>query len=164
VRIASARAADLRAIATLMAASPLLRRYGVTADSARAGLREGVRARDTVLVARDGKDVVGLAWIIAMRALDRSAYLRLLLVAESRQSRGMGAALLAEAERRARAAGARHMVLLVTKTNRRARSFYARLGYRYVGVLPAFARPRIAEALYVKTWPRSGRSANRRRP
>ena len=43
------------------------------------------------------------------------------------------------------------MVLLVTTTNRRARAFYKRQGYRYVGGLPAFVRPKIGESLYVKT-------------
>jgi ribosomal protein S18 acetylase RimI-like enzyme len=93
---------------------------------------------------------VGFAWVIITRALVDAAYLRLLLVADDRTSRGIGAALLDEAERRARTAGSRHMLLLVTATNRRARSFYRRHGYRYVGVMPAHARPRIDEALYAK--------------
>ena len=67
---------------------------------------------------------------ITTRALDRSAYLRLLLVAEEQQSRGVGAALLARVEREARSARCRHLVLLVTKTNNRARAFYERHGYR----------------------------------
>jgi len=94
--------------------------------------------------------VRGLAWVIATNALDRSAYLRLLLVAPGQRSRGAGAALLSDAERRAGTAGSRHMILLVTTTNRWARAFYLSRGYRYVGALPGFARPRISEALYVK--------------
>jgi len=90
---------------------------------------------------------------ITTRALDRAAYLRLLLVAEGEQSRGVGAALLRDAERRARASGCRHLVLLVTSANRRARTFYTRHGYRHVGNLPGFVRPAIGESLYVKTWP-----------
>lgn len=97
----------------------------------------------------------GLAWVIATNALDRSAYLRLLLVAPGQRSRGVGAALLSDAERRASTAGSRHMILLVTTTNRRARAFYLSRRYRYVGALPGFARLRISEALYVKSMQRS---------
>jgi GNAT superfamily N-acetyltransferase len=137
-----------------MSASPLLRRYAVSERAARTSLADAFRSRDIVLVAVDGRETLGLAWVIATRALDRAAYLRLLLVAESRQSQGVGAALLARAERASRAAKCRHLALLVTRTNRRARTFYSRLGYRHVGDLPDFVRPGIAEALYVKTWRR----------
>jgi GNAT superfamily N-acetyltransferase len=152
MRIVPAVRAHVAGLADLMAGSPLLRRYGVTGVRARARLVEALRENDTVFVALDGGEIVGLAWTIATRALDRAAYLRLLLVAEGRQSRGVGAALLAAAERAARSAGCRHLVLLVTRTNRRARAFYARAGYRHVGNMPGFVHPAIDEALYVKTW------------
>jgi ribosomal protein S18 acetylase RimI-like enzyme len=150
--IIRARKADIPALATLMGASPLLRRYAVSERTARASLTEALRARDILLVAREGRETLGLSWVITTRALDRTAYLRLLLVAEGRQSRGVGIALLSRSEREARAAKCRHVALLVTKTNRRARTFYTRLGYRHVGDLPGFVRPRIDEALYVKSW------------
>jgi GNAT superfamily N-acetyltransferase len=152
MRIVPAVRAHVAGLADLMAGSPLLRRYGVTGVRARARLVEALRENDTVFVALDGGEIVGLAWTIATRALDRAADLRLLLVAEGRQSRGVGAALLAAAERAARSAGCRHLVLLVTRTNRRARAFYARAGYRHVGNMPGFVHPAIDEALYVKTW------------
>jgi len=150
VRIKDATAGDLASLARLMGAATLLRRYALTTAGARAALREALRERDIVLVAHDAGGVVGLAWVIATRALDRSAYLRLLLVADGERSRGLGAALLARAEGRARNARCRHLALLVTKTNRRARAFYVRHGYRHVGDMPGFVRPRIDEALYVK--------------
>ena len=149
VTIATAR--DVPALVALMTASPLLKRYGVTDRGARASLLDGRRAGDLLLVARERRAIVGLAWVVPSRALDRSAYLRLLLVAEGSQSKGVGAKLLREGERRARRLECRHMVLLVTTTNRRARSFYKRQGYRYVGGLPAFVRPKIGESLYVRT-------------
>jgi GNAT superfamily N-acetyltransferase len=125
----------------------------MTLGRARSSLLEGLRERDQLLVALERGQPLGLAWVITTRALDRAAYLRLLLVAGGHQSRGVGAALLADAERRARASGCRHLVLLVTTTNRRARTFYSRLGYRHVGNLPGFVRPAIGESLYVKNWP-----------
>lgn len=152
MRIVHASRKYLSPIANLILASPLLRRYGATARGVRAGLGRGFRERDTLLVALDGNAVVGLAWFIRTAALDRSTYLQLLLVAESHQSRGLGASLVARGEREARASGSRHMVMLVTKTNRRARSFYERHGYRHVGDLPGFVRPEIAETLYLKSW------------
>ena len=153
MRISRATGAHLAAMTQLMARSPLLRRYEVTRHRAHASLGEGLRERDLILVALNGRDVVGLIWVIATRALDRAAYLRLLLVAEGEQSRGVGAALLEDAERRVSALGSRHMVLLVTAANRRARSFYKTHGYRYVGGLPGFVRPGIGESLYVKALP-----------
>ncbi len=153
--IVPAKRAHLPALAALMSASPLLRRYGVTALSARESLHEAFGNGDTLVIAVDGSTVRGLAWVIATNALDRSAYLRLLLVAPGQRSRGVGAALLSDAERRASTAGSRHMILLVTTTNRRARAFYVSRGYRYVGALPGFARPRISEAFYVKSMQRS---------
>ena len=146
-----ATARDIPALAALMRSSPLLQRYGVTERGARASLLEGRRGGDLLLIKRERGAIVGLAWVVPSRALDRSAYLRLLLVAEGKQSKGVGAALLRDGERRARRTGCRHMVLLVTTTNRRARSFYKRHGYRFVGGLPGFVRPNIGESLYIRT-------------
>jgi GNAT superfamily N-acetyltransferase len=151
-RIVRATHAHLGPIATLMSTSPLLRRYRVTVRGAKASLTEALRGRDLVLVAMDDDAIVGLAWAVMTRALDRSAYLRLLLVSEDHQSRGIGAALLTRVERHARASRCRHVVLLVTKTNRRGRSFYERHGYAHVGDLAGFVRPGIAESLYLKSW------------
>jgi ribosomal protein S18 acetylase RimI-like enzyme len=139
-------------MAALMAGSPLLRRYKVTRAGARASLAEGLRDRDMLLAAVESDVVLGFAWLIETRALDRSAYLRLLIVGEGLQSRGLGAALLARGEREVRKRGSRHLVFLVTKTNRRARTFYESHGYRHIGDLPGFVTPGIAEALYLKTW------------
>jgi len=151
-KIVRATARHLGPLANLMTRSPLLRRYGVTARGASRSLSVGLRARDLILVALEADAVVGLAWVIATPALDRAAYLRLLLVAEDAHSRGIGGALLARAEREAKASGSRHFVLLVTRSNRRARAFYSRHGYTHVGDLPNFVRRGIAESLYLKSW------------
>jgi GNAT superfamily N-acetyltransferase len=153
MRIVRATARHVPAMADLMVASPLLKRYRVTRAGASRSMREALRARDLLFVAMEADVTIGLAWLIVSRALDDSAYLRLLLVSEGHQSRGLGAALLARAERDVRTAGSRHLVLLVTRANRRARSFYERHGYVRVGDLPGFARPEITESLYQKSWP-----------
>lgn len=154
MRIGRAVPNDVAALVQLMTASPLLRRYAVTPRGARTSLLDALRQRDIVFVAAARGQVLGFAWVVATRALDRAGYLRLLLVAEGRRSRGVGAALLAAAERSVRTKGCRHMLLLVTSSNRRARAFYVREGYRHVGSLPGFARAGITEAIYVKSWRR----------
>ena len=151
-RIVRATDAHIEQLAALMASSPLLRRYRVTVRGAKASLTEALRARDLLLVATESESVLGFAWAIITRALDRSAYLRLLLISEEHQSRGIGAALLARVEREARVSRCRHLVLLVTRTNRRARSFYERHRYAHIGDLAGFVRPGIAESLYLKSW------------
>ena len=157
MRISRATARHAGLIAQLMAASPLLRRYRMTPRRARTAVKEAFRERDLLLVAHERDEVLGIAWVVLSRALDRSAYLRLLLVAEGAQSRGIGASLLAEAERRARTAGSRHFVFLVTADNRRARAFYERHGYARLSTLRGFVRPRIDESLYLKNLVRSRR-------
>ena len=152
MRIVHATLQHVPPLARLMAASPLLRRYRVSERGARRNLLSALRARDILLTAVEGDAVVGLAWLVPTRALDRAAYLRLLLVANAHQSRGVGAALLARGERLSRGARCRHVVMLVTKTNRRARSFYERHGYTHVGDLGGYVRAGIAESLYVKSW------------
>jgi [ribosomal protein S18]-alanine N-acetyltransferase len=145
-----ARQDDIPALAALMAASPLLQRYGTTRRAAARGLARGIRSGDRVIVAAspEGRPV-GLAWILPSRILTGAAYLRLLLVAEGRQRTGVGSALMSATEATARSV-ANHLVLLATTDNVGARRFYTRRGYRHVGTLKGVARPRIDEALYWK--------------
>lgn len=148
--IVPAEAADLPALADLMAASPLLRRYGTTREAALAALERAHRAGDLILTGRaPGRPPAGLAWVIGSRILTGAAYLRLLLVAEAHQRSRLGGRLLAEAEQRARES-ANHLVLLVTTDNAGARRFYERQGYRHIGDLPGFAVSGLDEALYQK--------------
>jgi GNAT superfamily N-acetyltransferase len=149
IRLATRR--DATRVAGLMARSPLLRRYGATAALALDAVRRGLAAGDRLLVATAPRGhLLGMAWIVPSRALTGAAYLRLLLVEESRQQTGIGARLLAAAETAARRR-ANHLALLATTDNVRARRFYERHGYRYVGDLPGLARAGLDEALYWKT-------------
>ena len=162
MRIVAARHADTGALAALMASSPLLRRYRVTRIGARTSLDEALREGDVLLLARVGERVAGLLWLVPSRAFDRSAYLRLLLVAETDRSRGVGSALLERGEAAARRGRARHLGLLVTSTNRGARRFYADRGYRHVSTLPNFVRAGLDEALYLKRLRANPRGRRRR--
>ncbi len=97
MRVTAATARDVDALVALITSSPLLQRYGVSSRGARRSLVDARRSGDLLLITRDRGYIAGLAWIVPTRALDRAAYLRLLLVAEAKQSQGVGAALL-EAE------------------------------------------------------------------
>ena len=146
VLIRWAEARDLPTLAQLLATSPLLQRYRTTYDGALISLEDALAAGDTVLVADDPP--VGLAWLtFAPRMLNGAAYLRLLLVVAP--GAGLGSQLLAAAENEARAQ-AKHLYLLVTTDNARARTFYERHGYRHIGNLPGLVWPDLDEALYHK--------------
>ncbi len=145
--IRPADVSDLPALASLMASSPLLARYRTTYDGALASLSAALAAGDVLLV--HGQPADAFAWItFAPRMLNGAAYLRLLLVTSP--SRGVGAALLHAGETLSRERSARHLYLLVTTDNARARRFYERHEYRHVGDLPGLVWPDLDEALYHK--------------
>jgi GNAT superfamily N-acetyltransferase len=147
--IAAASPADLPEMASLMAASALLRRYRVSEPGALRSLSTALEAGDVLLVSRETR-VTGLAWLsFAPRVLNGAAYLRLLLVAEGARNAGTGARLLATVETRARKR-ANHLFLLATTDNSGARRFYEHHGYRHVGNLPGLVWPDLDEALYHK--------------
>jgi|GEM_PF-366111 len=147
---AAAEAADLPGLADLMAASPLLQRYGATRETSLAALEQAHQRHDLLLTARPASGPpLGMVWVITSPMLTGAAYLRLLLVADPMQRAGLGARLLAAAEEHVRSR-ANHMFLLVTRDNAGARRFYERWGYRHVGDLPDHAVPGIDEALYHK--------------
>lgn len=86
-----------------------------------------------LIVGTDGDTVVATAQVTILAGLSRGGAKRALVeavrVRADRRSTGIGAALMAECEARARAAGA-SMVQLTTDHSRvRAHAFYARLGY-----------------------------------
>jgi ribosomal protein S18 acetylase RimI-like enzyme len=146
-----ASVADLDALAELMTAAPLVRRYGTTHAAARSSLESAIGAGDLLLTCRPSAKAppIGLAWVIRTRILNQGAYLRLLLVDEEHRGHGVGRRLLRVAEERAREA-CNHLYFLVTSDNVRARRFYERHGYRKVGELPELVHPGIDEALYHK--------------
>lgn len=62
------------------------------------------------------------------------AYLGLQILAPEARGRGLGRALLAEVETRARAAGAPQLYLAVLEANPKGRAFWAREGFQATGV------------------------------
>jgi GNAT superfamily N-acetyltransferase len=92
-------------------------------------------AREACWIAeRDGSNV-GCVYLVQARdeatdaPVDGTAQLRLLLVEPSARGSGIGARLVAECERFARAAGYRRIVLWTNSVLTAARAIYARQGY-----------------------------------
>lgn len=139
-RIRAARVDELPALALAVASQPLLTRYEVGAARLGQLLVEALGRGEPVLVAEADGVARGFAWYQRAGTLGAGGYLRLIALEPGREGGGIGAALLDAVERDV-AAHARHLFLLVSDWNERARRFYARRGYAEVGRLPAFVRP-----------------------
>lgn len=102
-----------------------------------------VRRRDAlVVVARDAReDVAGFG---IMRYGDDDAHLDLLAVRPDCRRRGIGRAVIAWLEEPALLAGIAAVFLEVRESNRGARAFYERLGYRTLARLPRYYQGREA--------------------
>jgi GNAT superfamily N-acetyltransferase len=88
------------------------------------------------LVADAGEGPVGLATVHIRHTINHEApiaQLTLLVVDESQRSRGVGRALVEEAERWAHAQGCHRIVVTTTLQRTGAHAFYERIGYRHTG-------------------------------
>ena len=142
---------DAAACARMVVDSAIGERYAFTAEALARTLTDALRAGGDLFVAeREGK-AAGFAWIEPKGAFS-APYLRLIAVDPQVRGGGIGAALLAEFERRTQAVG-RPWCLLVSDFNAPAQAFYARHGYLKCGALPDFARPGITEILMLKPRP-----------
>lgn len=88
-----------------------------------------------VVTAQGGGHMLGFG---IMKYHDDEAHLLLLAVREQAGRRGIGSALVAWLEQSARVAGIGQVYLEARLTNRAARAFYARLGYREIQTLPGY--------------------------
>lgn len=155
VQIRDMEEADLGACAGMVTDSEIGLRYGFTLDGMTLTLATALRASSQpgstqeLFVAEADHSVLGFAWMDLKGAFSSAPYLRLIAVDPRRRGGGVGALLLREFEARGEASG-RDPCLLVSDFNAPARAFYARSGYREIGVLPDFARPGIGEVLMVK--------------
>jgi ribosomal protein S18 acetylase RimI-like enzyme len=85
--------------------------------------------------AREGGEIVGSVWL---EAGPEVFYLGMLAVSPTLQATGLGRALVAEAERRARALGASTMRLTVIAQRETLIAWYERQGYRRTGRVKPF--------------------------
>lgn len=145
--------ADVGACARILVDNPLWRRYGFTPAVARAAIRKALGEQAgfgaEFAVAHRGGAVVGFIRYLLSGTFHHSGYIRAVAVAPSAQGRGVGAALLAHAERHIYRRAA-DVFLLVSHFNRRAQAFYRRNGYTRVGKIPDYVVPGITEYIYRK--------------
>ncbi len=89
-----------------------------------------------VLIAESDDTAIGLATVHVRHTMNHEApiaQLTLLVVDEGQRSRGVGRALVAEAERWARAQGSHRIVVTTALQRADAHAFYERIGYRHTG-------------------------------
>ena len=146
------RPADLAACARIMAENPLWQRYGVTKASAYQRLAVGQQQGATILVAETAGVVVGFIWYVEKGAFFRSGYVMLIGVDPAQQGQGVGEILMDAVEHILFATSA-DVFLLVSDFNEGAQRFYRRRGYIYVGSLPDYVVPGVAELIYRKQKP-----------
>jgi GNAT superfamily N-acetyltransferase len=141
---------DFPLLAAWMVELPLFQRYGLAVSGAVASFAAGLARGDWLLTAdEDAERACGFAWVMPGGAFGRSPYLRLIGVRADRAGGGLGAALLADVERRA-AEVAADLFLLVSDFNEGAQRFYRRAGYQQVGSIPGYVLPDVAELIYRK--------------
>jgi phosphinothricin acetyltransferase len=137
--IRPATAADAEALAALW--NPLIRDTAVTfspAEKSPAEIAAMISARPAFLVAEHAGRIAGLATFDQFRAGPgyRHSMEHTIVLAEGARGLGLGRALMAGIEDRARAMGAHVMVAGVSAENPAGRAFHEAIGYRLVGTLP----------------------------
>ncbi|MEF3048205.1 GNAT family N-acetyltransferase [Pseudotabrizicola sp. L79] len=131
----TATRADLPALVAMLADDPLGqgRESADLAPYLAAFDRIAAQPMHQIIVAETGGRVVATCQLTILDGLSRQGMTRALVEAvrtvPDLRGQGIGAALMAEAEARARAAGARMVQLTTDKSRLRAHAFYDRLGY-----------------------------------
>ena len=149
MKIRAAAPADLEGLATIVAATPLWQRYGVTVTSAHAALTTGLAGGEAIALAEGARGPAGLFWVQPKAGFGRSPYLKWLGVAPGQTGGGVGQALLRAAEEAARTVRP-ELLLLCSDFNVAGQRFYAREGYTRIGALPDYVLPGVAEHLFFK--------------
>ena len=160
LRIRPLRASDIDPCAQLIAADPLWKRYHITLARARHLLREVLAATHRgggrtgeggeFVVAHSAGQVVGFVWFRLDGTFHHSGYIRWIGVAPHVRGQGVGASLLAYAERKIFARGP-NVFLMVSAFNTGAQSFYKRLGYTEIGAVHNYTIRGSTERLFRKT-------------
>lgn len=142
---------DISSLSAWLAATPELAAYGYDEVSAVRALERAVKGSDFVVIAQDKKAklLCGFVWVQAGAAFGKSGYLRLMGVHPRFRHKGVGTALLAEAEMFVGGVS-NDMFVLVPAEGAAAKAFFERRGYQVTGELSGYrlAEP---ELLYRKT-------------
>jgi ribosomal protein S18 acetylase RimI-like enzyme len=140
---------DVPALAQVMATTALWQRYNVTEDSAARRLQSGLDQGATILVAEIDQSPIGFVWYVTNGAFNRSGYIMLIGVEQNVRSKGVGRALMREAEM-IMFKKVNDVFLLVSDFNSGAQNFYRRLGYEQVGVIRDYVIEGVDELIFRK--------------
>mgnify|MGYP003716413009 FL=1 len=140
----------LEGCANIIDGSSFFSQWGLRGESIARGLLVEIERRDADLrvLLDEREQVMGFAWLMPRGAFGRSAYLRLIAIAEDERQKGGGRKLMETLEDDS--LEPHGLALLVTSENTGARQFYERLGYEQVGLLPDYIKDGIDECLYIK--------------
>jgi ribosomal protein S18 acetylase RimI-like enzyme len=127
----------------------LWQRYNVTEDSAARRLQSGLDQGATILVAEIDQSPIGFVWYVTNGAFNRSGYIMLIGVEQNVRSKGVGRALMREAEM-IMFKKVNDVFLLVSDFNSGAQNFYRRLGYEQVGVIRDYVIEGVDELIFRK--------------
>lgn len=143
------RAAHISEAGTIASMSRLLVEHGLNWRWTPARVRGSIRDKETmVLVASIDGVLSGFA---IMKFRDQESHLFLLAVEPRMQRAGIGAALVAWLEKSCRTAGMRHIRVEVRAGNQKAKRFYERSGFHFVGQVAGYYDQREPAAVMVKS-------------
>ncbi len=128
VRVRGARASDASILAKLIVDLG----HPITEDDVRRSLDRLAPMGLLPLVATSGDEVIGLCGLSEMVTIHRDApvgRISILVVAEDHRNGGIGALLVAEAEKRLTARGCKMVEVTSNMRRERAHGFYEKLGY-----------------------------------
>jgi [ribosomal protein S18]-alanine N-acetyltransferase len=141
------RSIDIRACAAIVAQSEPWIRLGEGIDFERMLRYEQRKYAAYVYTA--GSKVAGFIIFSPYPVFARGGYLRSIAVDPTKRKQGIGGKLLAMAERKT-ALLAPNFYLCVSSFNRKAQTFYKKLGYKRVGSIPGLILPNASEHIYWK--------------
>lgn len=147
--IRAIRKEDIAPLAQVMASTALWQRYNVTEESAARRLQSGIDQGATILVAEIDQTPIGFVWYAMNGAFNRSGYIMLIGVEQSARSKGVGRALMREAET-IMFEKVNDVFLLVSDFNSDAQKFYRRLGYEQVGSIHNYVIEGVDELIFRK--------------
>jgi len=143
------RAAHISEAGTIASMSRLLVEHGLNWRWTLARVRRSVKDRETMVLVASSNGV--LSGFAIMKFRDQESHLLLLAVEPKMQRTGIGAALLAWLEKSCRTAGMRRIRVEVRASNRKARKFYERSGFRFDGHEAGYYDKRETAVVMVKS-------------
>ena len=143
------RAAHVSEAGAIASMSRLLVEYGLNWRWTAARVKRSIKDRETMVLVASVEGV--LSGFAIMKFRDEASHLFLLAVEPKLQQTGIGTALLAWLEKSCRTAGMRHIRVELRANNSKARTFYERAGFRFVGQVAGYYDNREAAIVMVKS-------------